>query len=86
MRGSGRGCGRDRDWHGVLAPKPQRAVTLAQAEAVTGAVGAEVLTVGVFVDATREEIDHVMRRVPLGAAQLHGERVAGVCRHGCRGR
>ena len=32
-----------------------------------------MLTVGVFVDATREEIDHVMRRVPLGAAQLHGD-------------
>jgi phosphoribosylanthranilate isomerase len=49
-----------------------RAVTLAQAEAVAAAVGADVLTVGVFVDATREEIDRVMRRVPLGAAQLHG--------------
>lgn len=49
-----------------------RAVTLAQAEAVAAAVGVDVLTVGVFVDATREEIDRVMRRVPLGAAQLHG--------------
>jgi phosphoribosylanthranilate isomerase len=50
-----------------------RAVTLAQAEAVAAAAGPDVLTVGVFVDATREEIDHVMRRVPLGVAQLHGE-------------
>ena len=50
-----------------------RAVTLAQAEAVAAAVGADVLTVGVFVDAARQEIDHVMRRVPLGAAQLHGQ-------------
>ena len=56
----------------VFWPGSPRAVTLEQAEAVAGAVGAEVLTVGVFVDATREEIDHVMRRVPLGAAQLHG--------------
>jgi phosphoribosylanthranilate isomerase len=56
----------------VFWPNSPRAVTLAQAEAVVAAVGPEVLTVGVFVDATREHIDHVMRRVPLGAAQLHG--------------
>ncbi len=56
----------------VFWPGSPRAVTLAQAEAVGAAVGGDVLTVGVFVDATREEIDHVMRRVPLGAAQLHG--------------
>jgi len=49
-----------------------RAVTLAQAEAVADAVGTDALTVGVFVDATAGEIDGVMRRVPLGAAQLHG--------------
>ncbi len=60
----------------VFWPGSPRAVTLAQAEAVTGAVGGDVLTVGVFVDATREEIDHVMRRVPLGAAQLHGKESA----------
>jgi phosphoribosylanthranilate isomerase len=56
----------------VFWSRSPRAVTLAQAEAVAAAVGADVLTVGVFVDATREEIDRVMRRVPLGAAQLHG--------------
>jgi len=56
----------------VFWPGSPRAVTLAQAEAVASAVGGDVLTVGVFVDATREEIDHVMRRVPLGAVQLHG--------------
>jgi phosphoribosylanthranilate isomerase len=57
----------------VFWAKSPRAVTLAQAEAVVAAVGRDVLTVGVFVDATREAIDHVMRRVPLGAAQLHGD-------------
>ncbi len=60
----------------VFWPRSPRAVTLAQAEALTEAVGGAVLTVGVFVDATREEIDHVMRRVPLGAAQLHGNESA----------
>jgi phosphoribosylanthranilate isomerase len=57
----------------VFWPGSPRVVTLEQAEAVVGAVGAQVLTVGVFVDATREAIDHVMRRVSLGAAQLHGQ-------------
>jgi phosphoribosylanthranilate isomerase len=56
----------------VFWAKSPRAVTLAQAEAVAAAVSGDVLTVGVFVDATRDEIDYVMRRVPLGAAQLHG--------------
>ena len=56
----------------VFWPNSPRVVTLEQAEAIATAVGSEVLTVGVFVDATREHIDQVMRRVPLGAAQLHG--------------
>lgn len=56
----------------VFWPTSPRAVTLTQAEAVVRAVAVDVLTVGVFVDATRAEIEHVMRRVPLGAAQLHG--------------
>ncbi len=60
----------------IFWPGSPRAVTLEQAEAVTGAVGSDVLTVGVFVDATREQIDHVMRRVPLGAVQLHGNESA----------
>jgi phosphoribosylanthranilate isomerase len=61
----------------ILWPKSPRAVTLAQAERVAAAVPAGVLTVGVFVDATREEIDEAMRRVPLGAAQLHGSESVG---------
>lgn len=56
----------------VFWPGSPRAVTLQQAETVVDAVNGAALTVGVFVDATREEIDHVMRRVKLGAAQLHG--------------
>lgn len=61
----------------VFWPNSPRAVTLAQAEAVASAVGAKVLTVGVFVDATREQLDLVMRRVPLGAVQLHGRESPG---------
>ncbi len=61
----------------VFWPNSPRAVTLAQAEAIAGAVGSEILTVGVFVDATRDQLDLVMRRVPLGAVQLHGQESPG---------
>lgn len=54
-----------------------RAVTMAQAEAVAAAVPAGVLTVGVFVDATRDQIAAVVRRVPIGAVQLHGRETPG---------
>lgn len=54
-----------------------RAVTIARAEAVAAAVPAGVLTVGVFVDATRDEIAAVVRQVPLGAVQLHGRESPG---------
>ena len=57
----------------VFWPNSPRAVTVEQARAVVAAVGdGEVLTVGVFVDARADQIDDVMRRVGLGAAQLHG--------------
>ena len=56
----------------VFWPQSPRAVSLAEAEAVAAAVPAGVLTVGVFVDPAREDIEMVMRRVPLGAVQLHG--------------
>ena len=56
----------------ILWPGSPRAATLAEAEAVVAAVPAGVMTVGVFVDPTRVELDAVMARVPLGAVQLHG--------------
>ena len=56
----------------IFWPGSPRAATLAQAEAVIEAVPTGVMTVGVFVDPTRVELDTVMARVPLGAVQLHG--------------
>jgi phosphoribosylanthranilate isomerase len=56
----------------IFWPGSPRAATLAEAEAVVAAVPAGVMTVGVFVDPSRADIDAVMARVPLGAVQLHG--------------
>jgi phosphoribosylanthranilate isomerase len=56
----------------VFWPGSPRAVTVQQAAAVAAAVPDGVLIVGVFVDATRDEIAAAVRQVPLGAVQLHG--------------
>jgi phosphoribosylanthranilate isomerase len=60
----------------VFWPDSPRVVTMAEAEAVVAAVPDGVLTVGVFVDPSREQLDEVMRNVPLGAIQLHGRESA----------
>lgn len=39
-----------------------------------------ILTVGVFVNAPRAEIEAVLERVPLGAIQLHGDEPPQACR------
>jgi phosphoribosylanthranilate isomerase len=56
----------------IFWPGSPRVATLAEAETVVAAVPAGVMTVGVFVDPTRVELDTVMARVPLAAVQLHG--------------
>lgn len=60
----------------VFWPSSPRAVTRAQARALVDAAPSGVLTVGVFVDPTRDELDAVMGDVPLGAVQLHGQESA----------
>lgn len=56
----------------VFWERSPRAVTVAQAAAIAAAVPPGVLTVGVFVDPSREQIRRVLAEVPLGAIQLHG--------------
>jgi phosphoribosylanthranilate isomerase len=57
----------------VFWPDSPRAVTLEQARAIADVAPAGVLTVGVFVNPSREELEAVMTSVPLGAVQLHGD-------------
>jgi phosphoribosylanthranilate isomerase len=54
-------------------PGSKRYVTLDEARAVAAAVRGKVRLVGVFVDASREEIERVREAVGLDAVQLHGD-------------
>jgi phosphoribosylanthranilate isomerase len=53
-------------------PRSPRYVTPERAAALAGVLPAEVLKVGVFVDAPAAEVVSVCYRVPLDVAQLHG--------------
>jgi phosphoribosylanthranilate isomerase len=56
----------------IFWPGSPRAITPDLARDVAAAVPPHVLTVGVFVDATRDEIARIADTVPLSAVQLHG--------------
>lgn len=54
-------------------PGSKRHIRLAEAEAIAPTIPAGVLRVGVFVRAPPSEVREVVRRVGLGAVQLHGD-------------
>lgn len=56
----------------VFAPS-SREVTIEEAKALARDVPERVLKIGVFVDATREELERAYREVPLDYVQLHGD-------------
>ena len=60
----------------VFWPKSSRAVTPAQA-AVMATDGALVARVGVFVDASPDEVAAVVREARLSVVQLHGDEATG---------
>jgi phosphoribosylanthranilate isomerase len=64
-------------WLGlILAPQSPRAVTLAQAQAITTALAAQPPSpawVGVFQNADRATIQQALDTLPLAAIQLHGQ-------------
>jgi phosphoribosylanthranilate isomerase len=60
-----------------LYPGSKRYVDLERAAAIVAVLPANVWRVGVFVDASREEIASVVERLGLSAIQLHGEEPAG---------
>lgn len=64
----------------IFWPGSPRAVTPDLAREIAAVVPAHVLTVGVFVDATRDDIARVAEAVPLGAIQLHGSEDAAFAR------
>jgi len=54
-------------------PGSKRHIRPAEAEAIAATLPAGVLRVGVFVRAAPSEVREVVRRVGLGAVQLHGD-------------
>ncbi len=63
----------------VFYANSSRCVTVAQAADIARAVGPFVTTVGLFVDAAREEIEAVLQAVPLQLLQFHGQETPAFC-------
>lgn len=65
----------------VFYDKSPRAVTVAQARAIITALPPFVTTVGLFVNASRCEINEILDAVPLDTLQFHGDETPEQC-HG----
>lgn len=63
----------------VFHPPSPRSVSLETAAALSAAVPAFVTVVGLFVDAEPEAVRAVLREVPLGALQFHGNENPDYC-------
>jgi phosphoribosylanthranilate isomerase len=57
----------------VLWPSSPRAIHVAAAAAIARDLPAMLVRVGVFVNASPEEVDAAVRQIGLGAVQLHGD-------------
>ena len=60
------------------APSP-RNLDPEQARAIVAALPPFVTAVGLFVDPTRDQVEAVLRRCPLGLLQFHGDEAPGFC-------
>jgi phosphoribosylanthranilate isomerase len=63
----------------VFYRKSPRFVSAAQAKAIISALPPFVTTVGLFVDASRCEVDETLDAVPLDLLQFHGDEVPAEC-------
>lgn len=63
----------------VFYPPSPRAVTAAEAAALSARVEGGPLRVGLFVDPTDAELDEVLAALPLGMIQLHGSESPARC-------
>jgi phosphoribosylanthranilate isomerase len=64
----------------VFYARSPRAVDVAGARAIMAALPAFVTTVGLFVDAPREEVAAVLEALPLDLLQFHGNESPAYCR------
>lgn len=63
----------------VFYANSPRAVTIEQAQAIVAALPPFVLSVGLFVNASRSEINEVLAAVPLSLLQFHGDESVADC-------
>lgn len=63
----------------VFYAKSPRAVSIEQAAAVLRALPPFVTTVGLFVDMPRDELQHLLQRLPLDLLQFHGDESPADC-------
>lgn len=63
----------------VFYAKSPRAVTLALAQTIFAALPPFVTTVGLFVNATRVELDGLLAELPLDLLQFHGDELPADC-------
>lgn len=63
----------------VFYAKSPRAVTVAQAQKIIAALPPFVSTVGLFVNASRGEINAILDELPLDVLQFHGDETAADC-------
>lgn len=68
----------------VFHPASPRAVDVEQAAAIVKALPPFVTSVGLFVDASEERINEVLRQVPLDMLQFHGDEPDAFCRRFAR--
>jgi phosphoribosylanthranilate isomerase len=63
----------------VFYPKSPRAVSVQQAREIVAALPPFVTTVGLFVNASRCEINEILDAVPLDVLQFHGDETPADC-------
>lgn len=63
----------------VFYAKSPRAVSIEQAKAIVAALPPFVTSVGLFVDMPRETLQALLREVPLGLLQFHGDESPADC-------
>lgn len=63
----------------VFYPPSPRAVSIVQAQAIANVTPPFVQLVGLFVDATYEEITQILEQVPLNLLQFHGNESPEFC-------
>lgn len=63
----------------VFYAKSPRAVTVTQAGQIIAALPPFVSTVGLFVNASREEVEDILVKLPLDVLQFHGDETPADC-------